>query len=128
MLHILLVEDNPGDVLLVREAIRFACVDADVIIAYDGEQAEHFLEQKKPDLVVLDLNIPKLNGFQILERIRARNGPPILVLTSSKNPADEARARELGAREYVVKPSRFDAFLGAVGPAIEHWIETVRST
>jgi DNA-binding response OmpR family regulator len=63
MRHILLVEDDRGDVLLVYAAIRAASVDADVIIADDGEQADRLLEDNQPDLVVLDLNIPSLVAF-----------------------------------------------------------------
>ena len=125
MRHILLVEDDSGDVLLVHAAIRAASVDADVIIADDGEQADRLLEDNQPDLIVLDLNIPKLSGFQLLDKIRTRKGPPTFILTSSMNPADERRARELGARDYLVKPTRFDAFIATVGAAIERWIETV---
>lgn len=70
MLHVLLVEDNQGDVLLVREAIRSSSLDADVLVAYDGEQALRFLSQFnfKPDIVLLDLNMPKFSGLQILEK------------------------------------------------------------
>jgi len=121
MVHILLVEDNPGDVLLVREAVRLSAVDADVLIAYDGEQAERFL-LNDPSLIILDLNVPKFSGFQILERHRVQQRAPVVVLTCSDNPADEKRALELGANEYVVKPARHDAFISSVRSMIERWI------
>ena len=68
MLHVLLVEDNSGDVLMVREAIRTSSVQADVMIAYDGEQAIEFLTEFKfkPDVIFLDLNIPKFDGFVMI--------------------------------------------------------------
>ena len=66
VLHVLLIEDNTGDVLMVREAIRTSPTKADVVIAYDGEQALRFLTEFKfkPDLIILDLNVPKFNGLQ----------------------------------------------------------------
>jgi len=125
MLHVLLVEDNSADVLLVREAIRTSPVKADVLIAYDGEQALRFLTDFnfKPDFILLDLNVPKFDGIQILERYRANQGPPVVVFTSSVNPYERKRALELGASEYIVKPTSLDAFLQAVRGALERWIK-----
>lgn len=123
MLHVLLVEDNPADVLMVREAIRTSTVEADVLIAYDGEQALRLLTELefRPDFIILDLNVPKFSGLQILERYRAKEGPPVLVLTSSVNPQDEKRAFELGAKEYLVKPTDLDTYLSTVRQAVERW-------
>lgn len=123
MLHILLVEDNPADVLMVREGIRMASVKADVLIAYDGEQALRFLNEFKfkPDFILLDLNLPKFNGFSILEQYRAQGGPPIIVLTGSENPSDRARAMELGVSEYIIKPTSFEGFIEAVRDAVDRW-------
>ena len=120
MLHILLVEDNAADVLLVREAIRTSSIKADVMIAYDGEQALRLLMELKfkPDLIVLDLNVPKFDGFAILEQYRSREGAPIMVLTSSTNPEDTMRAFELGVREYIIKPLSFHGFITTVQEAI----------
>jgi CheY-like chemotaxis protein len=123
MLHVLLVEDNSGDVLMVREAIRTAAVEADVLIAYDGEQALQLLTEFrfKPDVIFLDLNIPKFDGFQVLERSCANYGSAVIVLTSSSNPADNKRAFALGAREYIVKPTDLDRFLKVVSDALTRW-------
>ena len=123
MLHILLVEDNPADVLLVREGIRASSVEADVTIAYDGEQALRFLSLMQQDfaLIITDLNLPKFSGLELLERYRASGGPPVVVLTGSENPADEKRARELGASDYVVKPMIFEQFIGTVKEMVERW-------
>jgi CheY-like chemotaxis protein len=130
MLHILLVEDNPGDVFLIREAVRRSSVSADVLIAYDGEQALQILTQDKVkvDFIFLDLNLPKYDGLQILERYRANEGPPVVVLTSSSNPADRDRAMDLAAKDYVVKPVDLDAFMKAIGTALEHWIPGAQAT
>jgi DNA-binding response OmpR family regulator len=124
MLHVLVVEDNPGEVLLVREAIRRSSLAADVFIAYDGEQALQILTDSsvKADLIFLDLSLPKLNGFQILERYRVREGPPLVVLTCSSYPLDRERAFELGAKDYVVKPLELERFMNVVGLSLQRWI------
>jgi DNA-binding response OmpR family regulator len=121
--HVLLIEDNSGDVLMVREAIRTSPTKADLVIAYDGEQTLRFLMEfkSKPDLIILDLNVPKFNGLQILERYRGNDRPPVIVLTSSVNPTDKARALELGVKEYIVTPTDLDSFLKAVRGALERW-------
>jgi two-component system response regulator len=123
MLHVLVVEDNSADALMVREAIGMSAGKADVVIARDGEQALRFLIgfKFKPDVIFLDLNVPKYNGFQVLERSRANEGSPVIVLTSSSNPSDNVRSFELGVREYIVKPLDLDCFLKAVGDALERW-------
>ena len=124
MLHILLIEDNPADVLLVREAIRTSTVEADVLIAYDGEQAMRILTefQFRPDFIILDLNLPKFGGLQILERYRAHRGPPVIVFTSSENPTERDRALQLGAKDYLRKPSDLDTFLNVIRAALERWM------
>lgn len=125
MLHILLVEDNAGDVLLVREAIRASSVEADVIIAYDGQQALRFLTHFNLEFafIILDLNLPKFNGFDLLKRYNARQGPPVVVLTGSNSRGDEQHARELGAKDYVVKPLAFQEFIDTVKALVERWGE-----
>lgn len=111
-IHLLLVEDNPGDVFLVREALRHCSTSVDVTIAGDGQLALTLLSEGfKPDLIILDLNIPKLDGFAVLERI-GRGTAPIAVFTCSADGTDRALA--LGAREVVQKPSEFPAFVEAV--------------
>jgi len=122
MLHILLVEDNPADVLMVREAIRTTPVTTDLMIAYDGEQALRFVTEFhfQPDIVFLDLIVPKLDSFEFLKRLRV-NQAPVVVLTGSVNPTDNQRAIELGAREYIVKPSDMDEYLHVVSDAVGRW-------
>jgi len=123
MLHILLVEDNPADVMLVREALRTAPLAADVIIAYDGEQATKLLMELsfKPDFIILDLNMPKFDGFSVLERYRARDGQPVVVFTSSLNPTEKQRALDLGAKDYIIKPAGMRPFIEAVHGIVERW-------
>jgi DNA-binding response OmpR family regulator len=123
MLHVLLVEDNPADVLMVREAIRTSPVMSDVLIAYDGKQARHFLNDFRfePDLVFLDLKVPLFNSFEFLEQLRANQGPPVVVLTASLNPEDTQHAIKAGAKEFIVKPSDMDEFLNVVRAALARW-------
>ena len=124
MLHILLIEDNSGDVLLVREAVRLSSVEADVTIAYDGEQALGFLRSPRftPDLIILDLSIPKISGMAVLGHYRPdKDGPPVIVFTSSDNPQERARAFALGASEYLTKPTELVEYIDTIQAAIEHW-------
>ena len=123
MLHVLLVEDNPADVLMVREAIRTSAVMSDVLIAYDGKQARRFLNDFHfvPDLVFLDLKVPLFNSFEFLEHLRANQGPPVIVLTASLNPEDTLHAIKAGAKEYIVKPSDMDEFLNVIRDAVARW-------
>jgi DNA-binding response OmpR family regulator len=123
MLHVLLVEDNPADVLMVREAIRTSPVMSDVLIAYDGKQARRFLNDFhfEPDLVFLDLKVPLFNSFEFLETLGANQGPPVIILTASLNPEDTQHAIQAGAKEYIVKPSDMDEFLNVVRGALARW-------
>jgi DNA-binding response OmpR family regulator len=122
MRHLLLAEDNPGDVLLVREALRTSTIAADLAVAYDGEQALRSLASQRFDLVILDLNLPKNDGHAILQKYaRLEGSPPIVVFTSSSSPSDRERALAVGAKEYVVKPSGLDDFMKAVQAILERW-------
>ena len=121
MLHLLLVEDNPSDVLLIREALRRCPVPADVVIAYDGHQALAALGKFRPDLIVLDLNLPRLSGFDVLKAFRNESNIPIAVFTGSDNPADRTAALELGAREYLIKPNSFEGYMSAICDILQRW-------
>jgi chemotaxis family two-component system response regulator Rcp1 len=118
--RILLAEDNPGDVLLLREALADSAINCDLRIADDGQKAVNMLDSIaagnawRPDLIILDVNLPKRTGGEILAHIRADptfTEVPVLMLTSSASPADQATASRLGANLYVQKPSELDAFL-----------------
>jgi chemotaxis family two-component system response regulator Rcp1 len=119
-LLLLLVEDNPADVFLVREALREEGLDCDMQIVDDGEQAIQYFDRVKsgsqaaPDLLLLDLNVPRIGGEQVLERLRKT--PPcahimVLVITSSDSPHDRQRAAELGADDYFRKPTNLEEFM-----------------
>ena len=119
--RILLIEDNLADVGLVREALEEHQVRCDLIVINNGERAIEFIEALDrdatacPHLVILDLNLPKKPGRDVLKSVRA-SAPcghvPIIVLTSSDNQKDRAEAARLGASRYIRKPSRLAEFLG----------------
>jgi chemotaxis family two-component system response regulator Rcp1 len=112
---ILLVEDNPGDAQLAIEFLKEAHLPFRVILAEDGEKAMTFLnglkgkeDNKRPSLVLLDIKLPKKNGFEVLKEMRAsRNlaAIPVIVLTSSSLESDKEKAMDLGADLYCLKPN-----------------------
>jgi DNA-binding response OmpR family regulator len=127
MLHLLLAEDNPGDVLLVREALRTSAVDADMVVAYDGEKALTFLASQRFDLAILDLNLPRADGHTILQKYAMVDGsPPIVVFTSSSSPKDSDAALAAGAKEYLVKPTLLDDFIHSVHGILERWSDPIQ--
>jgi CheY-like chemotaxis protein len=123
MLHLLIVEDNSADVLLVREALRQCAIAADVVIASDGQRAIQVLSQPdfRPDFILLDLNLPKVDGFQVLEHFQGDAGAPVVVLTSSENPEDRRRALAIGASGYFTKPYGMDAWKRTICGIVERW-------
>jgi CheY-like chemotaxis protein len=117
--HLLLVEDSPGDVLLIREAVRHGPVAADVTIAEDGPRALALLNEGfKPDLIILDLTIPRLDGYAVLERIMPCP-TPVVVFTWAVEGAERAVA--LGACDVIEKPSELTAFFKAVCRIMDKW-------
>jgi CheY-like chemotaxis protein len=127
LFRILLAEDNPGDVLLFREAVKSRQLPCEIVVAEDGHKAIAILnavsaaDGTRPDLIVLDVNLPKHNGNMILREVRSKEslaGVPVIMLTSSASPADRAAAAELGAQLYVEKSSDLDELL-EVGRVVE---------
>lgn len=120
-LSLLLVEDNPADIYLVKEAIRREGLDCQLEVAGDGERAISIIDAldsdgaaRCPDLLLLDLNVPRISGDEVLLRVRRSPrcaGIPVVIITSSGSPADHDRARELGAAAYFRKPSDFQEFM-----------------
>jgi chemotaxis family two-component system response regulator Rcp1 len=117
---VLLAEDNLPDALLVREVIRMQNLPLDVHVADDGEKAIDFIARSDeaesaahPDLLIVDLNLPRMDGFEVLARLRESprsKAIPVLILTSSDSPTDRAQAAKLGAR-YFQKPPSYQEFL-----------------
>jgi CheY-like chemotaxis protein len=125
---VLLVEDNPADSDLVEEAFAEAHIDCTLSILRDGAQAIEFFErldsgssQACPDLVLLDLNLPKVGGDAVLERVRssrACKSVKVLIVSSSDAPNDRERAMQLGASEYFRKPSSLEQYM-EFGPKVK---------
>ena len=123
MPEILLAEDNAADVYLIREALKQGGVDCLVRAATDGREVLELISTGdsswRPDLIILDLNLPRHDGIEVLQKLRSTGtfaNVPIVVLTSSDSPRDRDAAIELGATRFLRKPSDLDQFLqlGAV--------------
>ncbi len=134
--EVLLVEDNPGDVELTREALAESKVAVNLSVVGDGVEALAFLRREgehrdapRPDLIILDLNLPKKDGRQVLEEMKAdRNMStiPVVVLTTSEAEEDVLRSYELHANAYVTKPLDFMRFSEIVQRIDEFWFTIVR--
>jgi chemotaxis family two-component system response regulator Rcp1 len=124
--RIVLVEDNPGDVLLVRRALQEKGIAAELTCFEDGQKALESLAQRDaPDLLLLDLNLPKIEGFELLTKIRSTpklSAVPVVILTSSESPGDMQRTALLGAACYITKPSGLGDFLREVGCVVEEML------
>jgi len=122
---IMLVEDNPADVFLVRKALQEKGIKFELTCFDDGQKALNSLAEqgrKVPDLILLDLNLPQTDGVDVLRQIR--NMPkladvPVAILTSSESPADMNRTALLGTARYIRKPSMLKDFLREVGSGVE---------
>ena len=134
--EILLVEDNPGDVRLTREALRESRIANELRVVGDGAAAIAYLERSGPsgppsvpDLVLLDLNLPKLNGHEVLQRIKTHEiwkVIPVVVLTSSGSEVDIHECYSHHVNCYITKPLAFDAFMGVVRQIEDFWLTIVR--
>ncbi len=113
-LEVLLVEDNVGDIMLMRQTLAHERVPISIHVAVDGGQAIDILaaNQFEPDLIILDLTLPQVQGLSFLEQ--RHSDAPVVVFTSSANPQDRQRAFDLGVKDYVQKPSQFDEYAQAV--------------
>ena len=122
--RVVLIEDNPADVLLVREAIRERGLQVDLIFYPDVPEAIAGLGNPAnplPDAILIDLNLPKGDGMTVIKAVRASERlreVPLAILTSSQSPRDLEQARRLKVTEYIHKPSTLDEFLAKVGNAI----------
>ncbi|WP_459190943.1 response regulator [Halosimplex sp. J119] len=133
---ILLVEDNPGDVRLTQEAFKEGQIHNTLHVVTDGVEATDFLYRRgdhadapRPDVVLLDLNLPRKNGDEVLDEIR--DDPelerlPVIVLTSSKAEEDVVQSYELQANAYLTKPVDPTEFIETVQSIQEFWLEVVR--
>ncbi|MEW5744941.1 MAG: response regulator [Nitrospirota bacterium] len=135
-IEILLIEDNPGDVDLVREALSEAKVRNELHVATDGEEAMKFLRREGhyadapvPDLILLDLNLPVKNGREVLAEIKSDPELgiiPVVVLTTSKEETDIIKSYRLHANCYITKPVDFEQFLNVVKSIEDFWFTIVK--
>jgi DNA-binding response OmpR family regulator len=123
LVEILLVEDNPGDVMLTRRALGQCHKDLRLFVARDGEEALKMLADPgfQPSLIILDLNMPRVSGFGVLER-HGGGSAAIVIFSSSWNEMDVQMALMLGAREYVRKPIALKAFTDAILGIVDRWL------
>ncbi|MCO6006594.1 response regulator [Actinoallomurus purpureus] len=135
-IEVLLVEDDPGDVVLTKEAFADNKVSNKLSIVGDGEEAMRFLRREadfadapRPDLVLLDLNLPRKDGWQVLEEIKADESLrtiPVVVLTTSEAEEDILRSYRLHANVYVTKPVDFDQFIKVVRQIDDFFMSVVK--
>ena len=134
--HILLVEDNPGDVRLTKEALRTSGRHTTLHVVTDGLAAMSFLRRiganahaPRPNLIILDLNLPRMSGRDVLLEVKSDanlSNIPIVVLTSSLSPDDVTQCYNLHANAYVTKPIGLDDFVAAVQSIDSFWTKLVR--
>ncbi len=134
-IEILLVEDNPGDVRLTQEALKEGKVRNNMYVASDGEEALTFLRRQgkyaeacRPDLILLDLNLPKKSGREVLEEIKADpdlKRIPVVVLTISKAEQDVLKSYDLHANCYITKPVDLEQFIEVVKSIEDFWLTVV---
>ena len=135
LVQILLVEDSPGDVRLTREAFRDANPNVRMAVASDGVEAMEFLRANAadasappPDLILLDLNMPRMDGRQVLAEIKGDAGLksiPTIILTTSEAEADILKSYQLQANAYVTKPVQLDQFEELVRSINDFWLTRV---
>jgi CheY-like chemotaxis protein len=135
-IEILLVEDNPGDVRLTQEALREGKIGNSLHVVEDGESAMAFVRREgefadmpRPDLILLDLNLPRMDGREVLAQIKADpdlKRIPVVVLTTSRAEEDVLKAYELNANCYITKPVDFEQFIKVVSAVEEFWLTIVR--
>ncbi len=134
---ILLVEDNPADVKITQRALREGGLPVDLLVVRDGQEAVEYLmrqgtyeaqsDWRVPDLILLDINLPRLNGLQVLERIRstpALRTTPVVVLTTSRRQEDVQQMYAAGANTYIEKPQDFNRFVQVLQTIQRYWLET----
>ncbi len=133
--HILLVEDDPDDVKFIKRAFAKVWVDYELHVASDGEQAlamlrrsDGYEDEPKPDLILLDLNMPKMNGFEVLDSLKSDSELcqiPVVVLTTSNDREAMAKAYQLHANSFISKPVTSEELNRMVEMVAQYWFNTV---
>ena len=130
-LRILLVEDNPDDVKITQRTLKKGNLKDELFVVKDGQEALDFLNQRgqyqsvpRPDLIFLDLNLPKVSGLEVLEQIKKSSTHrriPVIVLTVSRREEDRIRAYDSGASSYIQKPASSSEFIRAINTVRDYW-------
>lgn len=133
--EVLLVEDDPGDVILTQEGLRASKLHINLHVVDNGEKALAFLHREppyedapRPGLIILDLNLPRVNGMEVLKEIKTNDDLqtiPTVILTTSRAEEDVIRSYKLGANCYVSKPLNLDEFVKVVGSIETFWFTVV---
>lgn len=133
--EVLLVEDDPGDVILTQEGLRASKLHINLHVVDNGEKALAFLHREppyedapRPGLIILDLNLPRVNGMEVLKEIKTNEDLqtiPTVILTTSRAEEDVVRSYKLGANCYVSKPLNLDEFVKVVGSIESFWFTVV---
>jgi two-component system, chemotaxis family, response regulator Rcp1 len=136
LVEILLIEDNPGDARLTQEALKVGKVRNSLHIVYDGEEATDFLFKRnqyknasRPDLILLDLNLPKKNGQEVLAEIKADDSLksiPVIILSISKQEEDIIRSYNLHANCFLIKPIDLNQFFEVIKSIEDFWLTLVK--
>jgi len=135
-INILLVEDNPGDIRLTRTAFDSALVESELHVAHDGEEALDFLNKRgefanaiRPDIILLDLNLPRMGGKELLEVLKSNAKflmIPVIVLSTSDDERDILEAYRLQASWYITKPDEFDEYVDIVKSLNDLWLSAIQ--
>src|SRR3954463_11019366 len=132
-LRILLVEDSPSDARLIREALKETALQVQITLARDGVEAMEYLRQSevglvnRPDIILLDLNLPRKNGREVLAEVKAAphlKQIPVLIMTSSKADEDIRQAYSLNANCYITKPANLQDYVNVVRSIEDFWFST----
>jgi CheY-like chemotaxis protein len=136
VIDVLLVEDDPGDVLMTREAFELSSIPSTLHVVGDGEQAMHFLRRTneftgapRPGLILLDLNLPRRNGLEVLAELKADQDLltiPVVILTTSQAETDILASYQSHANAYITKPVSFDSFTEAIRQVDDFFLTLVK--
>ena len=135
-IEILLVEDSPGDVRLTKEALKDSRITNNLHVVNDGEQALDYLFRRNeyaneptPDLILLDLNLPRKNGMEVLKEIKSNPTTaliPVVMLTTSNSESDILKSYQLHVNSYVTKPVSYESFLQVIRSIEDFWLNIVK--
>lgn len=128
-IKILMVDDNDADIYLTKRAFEKSKINATLDAVYDGEEALEYLEKNLPSLILLDINMPKMNGFELLEIIKSNEHYkhiPVLMLTTSSDQEDIFKSYSRYASSFISKPVKIENFVNAIKSIENYWVSFVK--